>query len=104
MWEIDEGDMIRFSCHVGHTYIADLMSLALDENLRRALASAQRALEERILLARKLHREAKNKGHKHLVHTWSAKAQEFEQELAIIRDSIHRMNSIAANKELLFSR
>jgi two-component system chemotaxis response regulator CheB len=104
MWEIDEGDLIRFRCHVGHTYIADLMSLALDENLRRALASAQRALEERVALARKLHLEAKNQGHKHLMHTWSAKAQEFEQELAIIRDSIHRMNSIAANKELLFSK
>jgi two-component system, chemotaxis family, protein-glutamate methylesterase/glutaminase len=47
MWEIDEGEMSRFRCHVGHTYTAELMSLALDENLRRALASAVRALEER---------------------------------------------------------
>ena len=42
MWEIDEGDLSRFRCHVGHTYTAELMSLALDENLQRALASALR--------------------------------------------------------------
>ena len=31
------------------------MSLALDDNLRRALGSALRALEERLALADKLH-------------------------------------------------
>jgi len=36
MWEIHEGDLARYRCHVGHTYTA-VMSLALDENLRRAL-------------------------------------------------------------------
>ncbi|MGN6748868.1 MAG: chemotaxis protein CheB, partial [Xanthobacteraceae bacterium] len=54
MWEIEEGDLSRFRCHVGHTYTAELMSLALDESLRRALASAVRALEERAALASKL--------------------------------------------------
>jgi hypothetical protein len=33
MWQIDEGELSRFRCHVG-----ELMSLALDENLRRLLA------------------------------------------------------------------
>jgi two-component system chemotaxis response regulator CheB len=47
MWEIDEDELVRFRCHVGHTYTAEVMSLALDENLRRGLASALRALEER---------------------------------------------------------
>jgi two-component system chemotaxis response regulator CheB len=54
MWEIDEDELVRFRCHVGHTYTAEVMSLTLDENLRRALASALRALEERVALARKL--------------------------------------------------
>ena len=58
MWEIDEGDLLRYRCHVGHTYTAELMSVALDENLRRAMGSALRALEERRALARKLERQA----------------------------------------------
>src|SRR5690349_23082402 len=52
MWEIEDGELLRYRCHEGHAYSAEIMSLALDDNLRRALASAVRALEERIALAR----------------------------------------------------
>jgi two-component system, chemotaxis family, protein-glutamate methylesterase/glutaminase len=55
MWEIDEGELSRYRCHVGHTYTTEVMSLALDDNLRRAL-------EERIALARKLHNQASGSG------------------------------------------
>jgi two-component system, chemotaxis family, protein-glutamate methylesterase/glutaminase len=100
MWEIEEGDLTRFRCHVGHTYAAELMSLALDENLRRALGSAQRALEERVALASKLHRQAKDSGHHRLAETWSEKARESEEEMKVIRAAILRMEAIAARREL----
>jgi two-component system chemotaxis response regulator CheB len=99
MWEIDEGDLTRFRCHVGHTYTAELMSLALDEGLRRALASAQRALEERVALARKLYNQAKERGHRH-ADDWLARVREYEGEMKVIQDSIRRMESIAAREEL----
>ena len=50
MWEIDEDELVRYRCHVGHAYTAKMMSLALDENLTRALASALRTLDERIAI------------------------------------------------------
>jgi two-component system chemotaxis response regulator CheB len=100
MWEIDEGDLSRFRCHVGHTYTAELMSLALDENLRRALASAVRALEERAALARKLYIEAKDSGHRLLAENWAAKFNEFEREMDIIRSSTRRMDRLAAQADI----
>jgi two-component system chemotaxis response regulator CheB len=99
MWEIDEGDLSRFRCHVGHTYTAELMSLALDENLRRALASAVRALEERMALARKLYHQAKNSGHRLLAETWAEKVREFEREAEVIRNSTRRMDHLAAQAD-----
>lgn len=96
MWEIDEGDLSRFRCHVGHTYTAEMMSLALDESLRRALASALRALEERVALAHKLQSQAKAGGHRLLMETWAAKVKEFENEMDIIRNSTRRMDRFAA--------
>ena len=60
MWEIDEGDLVRYRCHEGHAYTAELMSLALDDNVRRAFASALRALDERTGLARKLEAQARS--------------------------------------------
>jgi two-component system, chemotaxis family, protein-glutamate methylesterase/glutaminase len=34
LWEIDEDDVVRYRCHVGHAYTAELLSLALDDNPR----------------------------------------------------------------------
>lgn len=99
MWEIDEGDALRYRCHVGHTYAAELMSVALNESLRRALASALRALEERVALAQKLHDQAVESGHRLLAESWQQKAREFEREMNVIRDSIRRMDQLAANFE-----
>jgi two-component system chemotaxis response regulator CheB len=95
MWEIDEGDVVRFRCHVGHAYTADLMSLALDETLRRALASAARALDERIALARKLQDQAAGSGHRLLAESWARKVREAEQEATILRESMTRADDIA---------
>jgi two-component system, chemotaxis family, protein-glutamate methylesterase/glutaminase len=99
MWEVEDGDVLRYRCHVGHTYTAELMSVATDENLRRALASASRALEERVALARKLHRQAVDEGHRLLAETWLQKASEFEREMKVIRESIRRVDQLAANAE-----
>jgi two-component system, chemotaxis family, protein-glutamate methylesterase/glutaminase len=100
MWEIDEDELTRFRCHVGHTYAADMMSLALDEGLRRALASALRALEERVALARQLCNQAQEKGHRHMMSRWSGRVREYEEEMKVIRDSIRKMEAIAAREEL----
>jgi two-component system chemotaxis response regulator CheB len=99
MWEIDEDELIRYRCHVGHTYTAEVMSLAIDDGLRRALATALRALEERVALANKLQRQADVAGHRLLAENWAERGREFELELNVIRDSIRRMDCIAADAE-----
>jgi two-component system, chemotaxis family, protein-glutamate methylesterase/glutaminase len=99
MWGIDEEDLVRYRCHVGHTYTAEVMSLALDENLRRALASSLRALEDRVALARKLHRQAVDRGHRLLAQNWAEKAHEYEPEMEVIRGSVRRMDRLAAAEE-----
>jgi two-component system chemotaxis response regulator CheB len=75
------------------------MSLAIDDGLRRALASALRALEERVALAQKLERQATAAGHRLLADNWADKGREFERELDVIRDSIRRIDRIAAEAE-----
>ena len=95
-----KADLSRFRCHVGHTYGAELMSLALDENLRRALASALRALEERVALARKLYNQAKASGHQLLAENWAAKLKEFEREMDTVHNSTRRMDRLAAQVDM----
>ncbi len=99
MWEIDEGDLVRYRCHVGHTYTAELMASALDEGLRHALASGLRALEERASLARKLAHEARDKGRRRTAESWTHKAAETDREAEVIRDSMQRLQRATADEK-----
>jgi two-component system, chemotaxis family, protein-glutamate methylesterase/glutaminase len=101
MWEIDEGELVRYRCHVGHAYTAEVMSLAIDENLRRALASAVRALEERLTLARKLQKQAERERHALLAANWRDKAEEFHENLTTVRAAIRRMDDLKLRSEAL---
>ena len=96
MWEIDEGELTRYRCHAGHAYTAELLSLALDEGLRRALASAERALEERVSLTRNLHRQADERQHRALAADWAVRAAEAEKELDTLRGAIARVEELKA--------
>src|SRR5262249_44949694 len=94
LWEINEGKLVHYRCHVGHTYAAEAMNLALDADLRRALGSALRALEERRALTRRLEGQANRNNQVHLAASWAKRAQEAERELAIIRSSVARLDDM----------
>jgi len=96
MWEIKEGDLLRYRCHVGHAYTAELMSLALDESLRRAIGSGLRALDERIALAQSLQAQAERSGHRRVAESWRKKRDEYAEEAQILRNSMRRIEEIAA--------
>jgi len=96
MWEIDEGDLVRYRCHVGHTYTAELLAIALDENLRQAISTALRALEERRTLAKRLQEQAEHAGQRSLAASWAHRVDDAQRELDVIRNSITRLNELAA--------
>ena len=73
-----------------------MMSVALDDNVRRALASALRALEERVALAERLRSQASARRHNQTADTWADKKQEFETEADVIRKAIRRADEISA--------
>jgi two-component system chemotaxis response regulator CheB len=97
MWQIEDGGALRYRCHVGHAYTAERMSLALDEDLRRALGSALRALDERLYVAQRLERQARQAGRPRSAETWAQRAREVDEEAKVIRDSIRRMDAMVAH-------
>jgi two-component system chemotaxis response regulator CheB len=99
MWEIGEGDILRYRCHQGHAYTAEVMAVALDESLRHALGSGLRALEERIALLKKLRSEARSFSSSRTAENWDDKANELEREAQVIRDSMRRLDEIVEQAE-----
>lgn len=47
LWEHQEGELVRFKCHVGHAYSAESMQTLQGNALEAALGSALRSLQER---------------------------------------------------------
>ncbi len=96
LWELDEGALGRYRCHEGHAYACEAMAVAYDERLRQALASALRALQERIALARRLEHQAAQHGRNLSAESWARKAEEFERQAATIEAAVREADEIAA--------
>lgn len=88
MWEIKEGDLSRYRCHIGHAYTQQTITIGVDERLKRALSSALRALNERVALVSKMRDEAGERGRFELANSLSMKANEFEREAEVIRHAV----------------
>jgi two-component system, chemotaxis family, protein-glutamate methylesterase/glutaminase len=92
MWELKDGAMSRYRCHIGHAYTDEMFAVGLDERLKRAMATALRALNERTALVTKLRDQAAERGRLDLANSWSVRADEFETEADVIRDAISRLD------------
>lgn len=94
MWEIEEDDRIRFRCHIGHAYTAELMSLAQDDLLRRALAAARRAFREKVELMNRLEGQATAKGHTRIAQIWRKRLEEYREQADLIDGSLKRLEGL----------
>jgi two-component system, chemotaxis family, protein-glutamate methylesterase/glutaminase len=85
LWEMKDEDMLRFRCHVGHAFSADSLSNGQEQMLEIALWSAVRALEEQMILAKRISERARKANHTHAVQVFERRAQEAEEHSAAIR-------------------
>jgi two-component system, chemotaxis family, protein-glutamate methylesterase/glutaminase len=61
MWKLKDGDMFRYRCHIGHVCTGDLIAVGLYQRLKRGMAAALRALNERTALVTKLRASRRTK-------------------------------------------
>jgi two-component system chemotaxis response regulator CheB len=54
LWEMKEGKLLRYRCHVGHGFSAESLEAGQENKLEEILWSALRAIEESIALRRRL--------------------------------------------------
>ncbi|WP_442756108.1 chemotaxis protein CheB [Methylocystis sp. JAN1] len=96
MWEITNGDLVRYRCHVGHAYTAETMDATINHEFQDAMAITLRTLKERLALARQLEMQATKKGWSDEAKSWGRKIEQLEQEMAVIAAAIRRAHEIAA--------
>jgi two-component system chemotaxis response regulator CheB len=85
LWEIQDGDLLRFRCRVGHAYSVESVLAEQDEALEDALWVALKTLEESADLSRRMAKQAHDRGNDWLASRFEAKLNSINQRIGIIR-------------------
>ena len=85
-----EGGLVRFRCHVGHSYSAASVLTQQAEDLERSLWSAVRVLQERASMARRVARRLKSA---------SQSTTRLEQQARRAEEDADRVRAVIAHLE-----
>jgi two-component system chemotaxis response regulator CheB len=86
MWQVDESELVRFRCHVGHAYYAERLLAEQSEALEAALWRAVRTFREKSVLARQLAERERERGHP----TTAERFEDHAREATHYGEVIHR--------------
>ena len=88
LWELQDGELLRFRCRVGHAYGAEGLFAAQSESLDTALWSAFRALEENAALCRRLAKQARKNQRTKSAKLFEGRAEAAERQAEAIRRAL----------------
>ena len=86
LWEIQEEDLLRFRCRIGHAFSADSLLSVQAEALEGALWAALHGLEENAALAPRMADSARARNLNHAATRFEERVRTVEQQARIIRD------------------
>jgi two-component system chemotaxis response regulator CheB len=85
LWELQDDELLRFRCRVGHAYGAEGLLAAQSESLDTALWSAFRALEENAALCRRLAQQARKNQRTKSAKLFEGRAEAAQRQADAIR-------------------
>jgi two-component system chemotaxis response regulator CheB len=99
LWEVREGDLVRYRCRVGHAYLPQALSVAQSEQLEESLWIALRTLKESSSLSKRLAERARERKMLQMAVTYETRAREAAQRAAVIEDVLKRGRLSASVEE-----
>ncbi|MCA1667719.1 MAG: chemotaxis protein CheB [Thermomicrobia bacterium] len=102
LWEINDGDLSRYRCRIGHAFTADSLVAEQSLQLEAALWAAFRGLEEKAALVRRLADRARASGHQLLAERYEEQEQDARQHAAVIRELILNGNVSPSEADTAF--
>jgi two-component system chemotaxis response regulator CheB len=90
LWELRDGELIRFRCQVGHAYSAESMITAQQDAVERALWVALGAIESRVALWRRIATRMKSPHLRELAQFYRTKEAEATKDLEELRAILTR--------------
>jgi two-component system, chemotaxis family, protein-glutamate methylesterase/glutaminase len=88
LWEVEDGNISRYTCRVGHAYSQEALDDAQAESVERSLWAGLRALEERVALADRMAARAVERGHDLSAETYQRTAAELREQAGVLRQML----------------
>ena len=85
LWEIQEGDLLRFRCRTGHAYSPETLLDSQKDGIETALWEALRAIEERVALRQRLVQQAKERRLTSLASRFEGQVREYQRTVDALR-------------------
>ena len=82
---MQEGSLLRFRCHTGHSFTAESLEAGLTDEIEDAIWFALRALGEKSMLLRQLVEKAREKKHNLTMTLFEEKARAVDQAAGILK-------------------
>lgn len=101
LWQIEEGGLLRYRCHAGHSYATEVMALALDRKLRDMLEEARCCHLERLYVMEELQQRAIEAEKTQAAEDWAKRAAAYREQAAAIGDVLHGLERLAAQQGAL---
>ncbi len=86
LWELSDGEMLRFRCRVGHAYTGDTLVGAEANAVEQSLWSALRALEEQAAVKKRMAERLRRAGRTSAADMIMGRARDLEQQSQQVRD------------------
>ena len=100
LWQISEGDSVRFQFHVGHRYSPESLVVQHDDRVEQALWTAVRSLEERAELRRRMARQTEAAGLATVSESLAEQAASAEMQADTIRELLARSGGRTSASEV----
>jgi|ERR1043166_8223285 two-component system chemotaxis response regulator CheB len=92
LYQVNEGDLTRFQCFVGHAFSPESLTEEHSDALERAVWTAIRRLKERVVLHQELiKRKQRNNGEEQLIGRLEDSVTTAETDLKLLRDVLDRI-------------
>ncbi|AFZ29692.1 CheB methylesterase [Gloeocapsa sp. PCC 7428] len=86
LWELSEGNLMRFRCRTGHAYSSDSLLAEQSEALEEALWNALRALEEKAALSQRLANQARDRNRPYSAQRFQTQGEEAQAQAKLVRN------------------
>lgn len=84
LWEIEDGELLRYRCHVGHAYTGEAVLAAQAREVEQMLSTLLRSHRERAELALRMARKEGANGRSDVAAHFEARAKEYREAADLI--------------------